>query len=194
MRYFVFLGALAFLLNACATKPPMYTNNACAVFAQKDGFFDNWEKASKAAERRHGIPVPIILATINTESSFRHNARPPRTKLLGFIPWKRRSTAYGYSQAIDGSWEMYVRSTGKSSARRTSFADSADFVAWYHSQSVRRNGVQSHDAYNLYLNYYMGHGAYARGNRPTEAISAAAQRLEEMSKLYDKQLRVCGRR
>ncbi|ABM45088.1 putative lipoprotein [Bartonella bacilliformis INS] len=195
MRHFLFWGAFVFLLGGCSTKPPMYTNNACAVLAQKDGFFENWRKASKKAEARYGIPMPIILATIRMESNFRHNARPPRTKLLGFIPWKRPSTAYGYSQALDGTWEAYLRSTGQSFARRTNFSDAADFVAWYHRQSVQRNGVKHHDAYNLYLNYYMGHGAYARsrGLGNAKAIRVA-QNMEKTAILYDQQLRMCGQR
>ncbi|WP_455478841.1 transglycosylase SLT domain-containing protein [Bartonella sp. B10] len=195
MRHLLFLGALVFFLGGCATTPPMYTDNACAVLAQKDGFFDNWEKASKSAEMRHGIPMPIILATINMESSFRRDARPPRTKLLGFIPWKHRSTAYGYSQALDSTWAMYLRSTGKSFAKRTNFADAADFVAWYHRQSVQRNGVRFDDAYSLYLNYHMGHSAYARNRgHATISITKAAQRMAVMSKRYEQQLKTCGRR
>ncbi|WP_208442112.1 transglycosylase SLT domain-containing protein [Bartonella raoultii] len=195
MRPLLLLGALVFLLAGCATTSPIYTNNACAILAHKDGFFDNWGEASKRAEMRYGIPMPIILATINMESSFRHNARPPRTKLLGFIPWKRRSTAYGYSQALDSTWAMYVRSTGRSFAWRTNFADAADFVAWYHRQSVERNGVRFDDAYSLYLNYHMGHGGYARSRgHTTGALAQAAQRMAKMSRQYDQQLRACGRR
>ncbi len=195
MRHLLFLGALVFLLEGCATTSPIHTNNACAILAQKDGFFDNWGKASKRAEMRYGIPMPIILATIKLESNFRHNARPPRTKLLGFIPWKRRSTAYGYSQALDSTWAMYLRSTGRSLAWRTNFADAADFVAWYHRQSVERNGVRFDDAYSLYLNYHMGHGAYARsGGYANGALVQAAQRMARMSKQYEQQLKACGRR
>ncbi|WP_336278744.1 transglycosylase SLT domain-containing protein [Bartonella sp. CB175] len=195
MRHLVSLGIFALLLGGCATKPPLHTNNACAILAQKSSFFNNWRKDTKKAEMRYGIPMPIILATINMESGFRHNARPPRTKLLGFIPWKRRSTAYGYPQALNGTWAMYRRSTGKSFARRSNFADAADFIAWYHSQSVRRNGVRFDDAYNLYLNYHMGHSAYARsrGYVPA-ALSKAAQRMARISNHYEQQLRACGQR
>ncbi|WP_019220867.1 membrane protein [Bartonella senegalensis] len=195
MRHLLFLGALVFLLGGCATTTPIYTNNACAVLAQKDGFFDNWGKASKRAEIRYGIPMPIILATIKMESNFRHNARPARTKLFGFIPWKRPSTAYGYSQALDSTWAMYLRSTGRSFAWRTNFADAADFVAWYHRQSVQRNGVRFDDAYSLYLNYHMGHGAYAHSQGVVPgALAQAAQRMAMMSRHYDQQLKACGRR
>ncbi|WP_317992555.1 transglycosylase SLT domain-containing protein [Bartonella gliris] len=193
MRHLLFLVALVFLLGGCTTSRPLYTNNACAVLAQKNGFFDNWGRASKNAEMRHGIPMSIILATINMESGFRHNARPPRKKLLGFIPWKRRSTAYGYSQALDSTWAIYLRSAGRPFARRTNFADAADFVAWYHRQTVLRNGVRFDDAYSLYLNYHMGHGAYtrSRGYVPA-ALTQAAERMARISRHYEQQLRTCG--
>ncbi|CBI75768.1 conserved exported protein of unknown function [Bartonella clarridgeiae 73] len=195
IRHFFLLGGCVLILGSCATKPPIHINNACAILAQKDSFFNNWRKASKNAELLHGIPMPIILATIRVESSFRHNASPPRKKLFGFIPWKRRSTAYGYSQALESTWNNYIRSTGKVFAWRTSFADTVDFIAWYHRQSVRRNGISPNDAYNLYLNYHMGHGAYARNKGPSSAaIAKTAQRVEELSKLYDQQLKACGRR
>ncbi len=101
MRSVFVVILLASALAGCAT-PPSHTRNACAIFDQRDSFFNNWRSATEHASRQYGVPVPIILATIYTESGFRHNARPPRTKLFGFIPWKRQSTAYGYSQALDG--------------------------------------------------------------------------------------------
>ncbi len=195
MKRIVFFVALVAMLGGCATKPPTHTNNVCAVFDQKNGFFNNWEKDAKRAEARYGIPMPIIMATMNTESSYRHNARPPRTKLFGFIPWKRRSTAYGYSQALNGTWDHYVRATGNRGAKRTNFADAADFIGWYHRESVRRNGINPNNAYALYLNYYMGHSAYARtGGRASSAIMASAERTDRMARRYDQQLRRCGRR
>ncbi|AQX19107.1 hypothetical protein BA1379B_013090 [Bartonella sp. A1379B] len=193
-RFFL-LGGCLFLLGSCSIKPPVQINNACAILAQKDSFFNNWRKAAKNAELLHGIPMPIILATIRIESNFRHNARPPRKKLLGFIPWKRPSTAYGYAQALDETWDHYVRSTGKVFAWRTNFADTADFIAWYHRQSVRRNNISPNDAYNLYLNYHMGHGAYARYRGPSSAnIAKKAKYVESLSRLYNQQLKACGRR
>lgn len=195
MKRIVFLVALVAVLGGCASKAPTHTNNVCAVFDQKDGFFNNWEKSAKKAESRYGIPMPIIMATMNTESGYKHNARPPRRKLFGFIPWKRRSSAYGYSQALNGTWEHYIRATGNWGAKRTNFADAADFIGWYHSQSVRLNGINPNNAYALYLNYYMGHSAYARtGGQASSAILTAAERTDQMARRYDQQLRQCGRR
>lgn len=100
------------LLAGCATVP-RDTRNACAVFEQRDGLFNNWRRAAYQAEREYGVPVPVLMATIYTESGFRHNAKPPRTKLFGFIPWTRVSSAYGYSQALDGTWARYQSETGR---------------------------------------------------------------------------------
>ena len=74
------------------------------------------------------MPVHVLMATIRIESGFEQRARPPRRKLLGFIPWTRASTAYGYSQALDGTWDEYRATTGNRGARRTNFSDAVDFV------------------------------------------------------------------
>ena len=83
------------------------------------------------------MPVPVLMATLRKEFGFQHNAKPPRTWLLGFIPWKRVSTAYGYSQALDATWAQYQRETGNESADRTDFADAVDFVGWYDAKTAK---------------------------------------------------------
>ncbi|MFB2550692.1 transglycosylase SLT domain-containing protein [Ensifer soli] len=175
------------LLSGCASIPRQQ-GNVCAVFSQKDGMFGNWRRAANAAEREYGIPVPILMATIYTESGFRHNARPPRKMLLGFIPWTRESSAYGYSQALDGTWDRYRRATGRFAARRTNFADAIRFIGWYHYQSHRTNGIARNDAYRLYLAYYSGHGGYARGSFTATARKGAA-RAAKIATTYARQLR-----
>ena len=59
------------------------------------------------------------------------NNKNNREKLFGIIPWLRPSTAKGYSQALDETWEQYIDETGNTWARRGSFSDSADFIGWY---------------------------------------------------------------
>lgn len=186
-----FIVALLLLLAGCATAP-RETRNACAIFEQRDGWFNNWQRAAEHAEREYGVPVPILMATIYTESGFRPNARPPRTKLFGFIPWKRQSTAYGFSQALNGTWSHYKQATGNWTARRTKFSDAVHFVAWYHNQSSKKNGISRNDAYNLYLAYYLGHGGYSKGAwRGNAQLQRAAQRSANMASAYEKQLRSC---
>ena len=187
-----FLLIFAVFLAGCASAPKS-VNNACAIFDQRDGWVNNWHKDAKKAERDFGVPIPIMMATIYTESSFQPYARPPRTKLLGFIPWKRQSSAYGYSQALDGTWARYTRETGRYGASRTNFGDAIHFVGWYHKQSNISNGISLNDPYNLYLAYYSGHGGYAKGSwRGNAMVQRAAKKATNISQRYAAQLRNCG--
>lgn len=186
------LLVMLLLLAGCATAPHN-TENVCSIFEQKDGPFNNWYRAAKSAEREYGVPVPVLMATIYRESSFRARARPPRTKLFGLIPWTRPSSAYGFSQALDGTWDQYRRSTGNYTAARNHFDDAVDFVGWYHYQSHKLNGIALNDAYNLYLAYYFGHNGYNRGDwRGNGSIKRAASRAQEMANQYAAQMSRCG--
>lgn len=191
MRTRIVLTAVGLaLLAGCATAPKQ-TRNICAVFDERDGLFSSWQSAAERTEKKYGVPVPILMATIYVESSFRPNARPPRKWFLGFIPGKRASSAYGYAQALDGTWETYQRATGRWGARRNDFGDAIRFVGWYHNQTSTRNGVSRNDAYNLYLAYYSGHAGYNRGNF-SGSLRQTAQKSAGMAARYAAQLKGCG--
>jgi len=51
------------------------------------------------------------MAIIRQESSFQADAQPPRSRILWIIPGPRPSSAYGYSQALDGTWDWYRQAT-----------------------------------------------------------------------------------
>jgi hypothetical protein len=183
--------ALVLALSACASAPS-HINNVCRVFDQKNGWFENWRTAAEKSERKYGVPVPVLMATLRKESGFQHNAKPPRTWLLGFIPWKRVSTAYGYSQALDATWAQYQRETGNESADRTDFADAVDFVGWYHAKTAKVFGVAADDAYNLYLAYYFGWGGYERGDwKENPGLQAYARETEQTARNYATQFKSC---
>ena len=186
----IVLIAAALLLAGCASAPRSI-NNVCAVFEQQNGWVRNWQRSAKAAERRHGIPVAILMATIRKESGFKSNAKPPRRQLLGFIPWKRQSSAYGYSQALDGTWTQYKMESGNWGARRSSFADAVDFVGWYHSKTADTYGVAKNDTYRLYLAYYLGWNGFKRGNWPA-SVQNYAKATDDMARKYSIQLQGCG--
>jgi hypothetical protein len=188
MRIAFFIALLS--LTGCASAPSRISN-ACAIFDQRDGLFNNWARQARAAEREYGVPVPILMATIYVESSFRANARPPRKWFLGFIPGKRASSAYGYAQALDGTWDTYKRDTGRWGARRNDFGDAIRFVAWYHHQSHLRNNIARNDAYNLYLAYYSGQGGYNRGQF-SSSLRKTAQKSASVAARYAAQLQGCG--
>lgn len=181
----------ALALTSCASQPNRI-NDICAVFDQRDGWFDNWRSAAHRAERKYGVPVPVLMATVRKESGFKSNARPPRTKLFGFIPWKRQSSAYGYSQALNGTWAQYKAETGNFGARRNSFADAVDFVGWYHAKSAEKFGIAKNDTFNLYLAYYHGWGGYQKGSwRGNAGIQRYARDTDEMARTYAAQMQNC---
>ncbi|MEQ3634957.1 transglycosylase SLT domain-containing protein [Alcanivorax sp.] len=193
MKIWLTLLLAVLTLSGCAVTPTN-TNNVCAVFDQRGGWFNNWYKYAKNAEKEYGVPVPVLMATIYKESGFNARAKPPRTKLLGFIPWKRPSSAYGYPQALDGTWDWYKDATGRRGVKRNDFKDAVRFVGWYHYQSYKKNGVARNDTYNLYLNYYAGHGGYARGTwKNNKWMKGAAQRTASTANRYQQQMQGCGR-
>jgi hypothetical protein len=144
-------------------------------------------------EQTWGVPVAVQLATISRESSFVYNARP--TKRIGSGIFSRnvaRSSAYGYSQALDGTWEGYLKGTGKSRADRGSFADASDFIGWYMNSNSRKNGVALGDAYNQYLAYHEGQTGFARGSyRSKSWLPGVARDVQAWAILYDQQLARC---
>lgn len=165
--------ALALLTAACGAsdRPVSNTEDICAIYADNP----HWRRLVSDSADRWGAPEEVKMAIIWRESSFRAEARPPRTYFLG-IPTGRVSSAYGYSQAIDGTWDWYEREVGRS-GDRDEFEDAIDFVGWYMAKTRQSNGVPMNDAYHQYLNYHEGHAGYRRGSwkRKPWLMNAASQ-------------------
>ncbi|HYQ91925.1 MAG TPA: transglycosylase SLT domain-containing protein, partial [Candidatus Competibacteraceae bacterium] len=158
---------------------------------EKDGWFADASKAS----RRWGVPIPVLLAIIHQESAFQADAQPPRTRILWIIPGPRPSSAYGYSQALDGTWEKYIQATGNHGADRDEFVDAMDFVGWYVNQTWRRNGIAKTDAYHQYLAYHEGQDAFARGSyRSKPWLIERARQVSRQANRYRSQLSQCQQR
>jgi hypothetical protein len=183
--------ALTALAGACASAPPDNPANACAVFAEKK----EWWDAVRDSERRWGVPAHVQLAVLNQESSFDGGAKPPRKKFLWVIPTPmRESSARGYAQATESTWDWYKREEGSRFARRNSFRSAAYFVGWYGQKSYELSGIDKDDAYNLYLAYHEGHGGYNRGTwRSKPDVRAAADRVAARAETYRRQIRSCRR-
>jgi len=186
-RRSVVLGLLA-VAGCVSTAKPDEPGDACAIFEQHEA----WWKAVKRAERRFGAPPALVLAIIRQESGFDHKARPPRGRFLFFFPGRRASSAYGYAQALDGTWEAYQREAGDRGADRDEFRDAADFVAWYANRSRADLGIPFSDARSHYLAYHEGAGGYRRGSyRGKSAVLAAATRVQGFASAYSAQLARC---
>ena len=180
------------LLNACASNsPPSTTTDVCKIFKERY----SWYKAAKKTEKRWKIPVSVSMAIIKQESSFIADARPERRKLLGFIPWKRKSSAYGYAQAIDGTWDIYKKQAKKPLASRTSFKDSVDFIGWYNKKSNKLLGIPKDNARLLYLAYHEGRGGYKKGSYKSKPwLLSVSSDVQKMSNRYRNQYDSCKRK
>lgn len=179
------------LLAGCASSPPSNTGNACSIFKEKR----SWYRAARKSQERWGAPKSLQLAIIGQESSFDKSAKPPRGRFLLIFPGKRKSSARGFPQAIDQTWDQYRRASGNSNASRKNFRDATDFVGWYAAQSTRRLGIPYSDAYGHYLAYHEGWGGYANGtHRSKSGLQSVAIQVANTTAAYERQLQGCEKR
>ena len=188
VRVLVIAPALLVLGASCSSNPPQSPDNVCRIFAEKKG----WKKAALRTQKRWGIPAHVSMAFVHRESSYVANAKPPRKRLLGIVPWTRLSSAYGYAQATDEAWEDYSKETSRWFIDRDNFADAMDFIGWYNHKSHKKLGIKKSDAYHLYIAYYAGHGGYKRGRwKSSPTIKGYAQKVRTQAERYAGQLRRC---
>ena len=175
-------------LTACSTSPPKNLQSSCAIFEEKGG----WYKHAHNSYEKWGVPVHVQLAIIYQESRFQDDAKPPREKILWVIPWFRPSSAYGYGQVKDSTWDWYRDSTGNRWADRDDFEDVVDFIGWYGSISHKKLGISKWDGYNQYLAYHEGHGGWKRKTyRKKDWLIKVAKKVDSRAKTYHTQLARC---
>lgn len=184
---------LLMVLASCGSpefSAPRNLDNACAILSERP----TYARALRATERRWGVPVAVQMATIYQESKFIGNARTPFQYTLGVIPMGRQSSAYGYSQALDDTWDEYRKDSGRRGAKRDRIEDATDFMGWYMHNSAEKLGIPKTDARNQYLAYHEGRTGFANGSYNTKGwLVTVAGRVEERSQTYRQQLIGCGR-
>ncbi|MDZ4094957.1 MAG: lytic transglycosylase [Paracoccaceae bacterium] len=169
---------------------PRDLENACSIVRERPQYY----RAMQATERKWGVPVHVQMAAIHQESKFIGNARTPHKFALGIIPMGRQSSAYGYSQALDGTWEEYQRSQRRGGARRDRIEDATDFMGWYMNETEARLGISKQDARNQYLAYHEGRSGFANGSYNAKSwLLDVASRVENRSQMYRSQLSACRR-
>ncbi len=183
-----FLSLICIFLAACTTSPPRNSHDICAVFKEKDDWYDE----AKQAYEKWGLPIHVNMAIMHQESRFVADAQPPRPWLLGIIPWFRNSSAYGYAQAQDGTWQDYLDSVGSWGADRDDFSDACDFIGWYCTISHQKLGISKWDTRKLYLAYHEGHGGYLRKSYQKKPwLINTAKKVAKKSQQFNAQLKTC---
>ena len=175
------------LLTACVPDPPKEQDNVCAIFRE----YPDWYWATQDTQKKWHVPISVQMAIIHQESHFKGNAKPPRGKILWVIPWLRPTSAYGYSQAVNGTWAIYEKEID-GTRFRNSFASASDFLGWYATRAHSRAGVSRTNASQLYLAYHEGIGGYMRGTqRKKPWLITVAKKVARQASLYHYQLIKC---
>ncbi|MGR3485262.1 MAG: transglycosylase SLT domain-containing protein [Paracoccaceae bacterium] len=191
----IILAVAALLaLSACGQRfgdAPHNLDDACAILAERP----HYARAFRAAERDWGVEPHVLMAMIYQESKFISGNRPPHQYALGVIPTGRQSSALGYSQALDGTWEEYQRLQRRPGTDRTNINHAADFMGWYMSLTVEENGVRLDDTYRQYLAYHDGRTGFRRGSyRAKPWLMRIALEVDARAQMYEQQLQRCPRR
>ncbi|MDB3969697.1 lytic transglycosylase [Candidatus Pelagibacter sp.] len=177
---------LLFLISACSSIPSN-TSNSCSILNERY----LWLKHVNKSEKKWGSPIYLQLAFIKMESDFDWLAKPPRQKLFKVIPYKRPSTSFGYSQAVNGTWEQYKKETGNKLAIRSRFKDSVDFIGWYTNKSSTILKIPKNDVFKQYLAYHEGWGGF-KNYKDNKKVINLAKRVEKQSNVYKNQLIECS--
>lgn len=176
------------LASGCAATRPSRVNDVCAIFDEKP----DWLEDAQSSYAKWGVPVPIQLAVIRQESGFEADSRPPRGTFLWIFPGARPSSAFGYGQILDSTWDRYVETSGSFFSDRDDFADVTDFIGWYGAVGERKYGIPKTDPFAFYLAYHEGHAGYVRGSYKRNAkLLATASRVANLSRQYQRQLDAC---
>lgn len=169
---------------------PRHLDDACSVIKQRPQYL----AAMKATQRKWGVPISVQMAVLYQESKFIGNARTPHQYALGVIPMGRQSSAYGYAQALDSTWDDYRKEQRRMGARRDNIRDATDFMGWYIDGTTERLGLSKGDAENQYLAYHEGRNGFANKSYKSKGwLIDVASRVGTRAAMYHTQLATCLR-
>jgi hypothetical protein len=161
-------------------------DNLCELFRDNPQWFID----ARHSYRRWGTPIAVQLAIVYQESRFIANASP-KSSFTVFS--NKTSSAFGYAQALDSTWNDYVRSTGNYQAHRSNMRDALDFIGWYNNNAIKKLGLTSNQVRELYLAYHEGIKGYSMATYDNKTwLTTIADQVEDRAIRYDKQLRSCS--
>ena len=182
---------LVLLVGSCGggqSSAPRDLDNACNLLRERPQYL----KAFRKVERKWGVHMHVMMATIHQESKFIADARTPFRYVAGVIPMGRQSSAYGYSQALDATWDEYRADQNRRSAKRNRINDATDFMGWYMKQTRDEVGIPLNNTRDQYLAYHDGRTGFKRGTwRSKGWLIRIASEVDSRAVMYDAQLRSC---
>lgn len=182
-----------FAASCASTAPPPAEKVADACKLLSDN--KSWYKSLRASAKEWGAPMGYQLAVMRQESAFDGRAKAPRgeRQWFGLVQGERISSAYGYSQALETTWENYKKATGNNGADRDSFNDAADFIGWYFNATGQKTGLGQFDYKGHYLAYHEGATGYQQGTwKSKQWLITAANRVASSAATYESQISTCN--
>lgn len=172
----------ALAISSCSERAKVDDSmGVCEILVQNP----SWSKSLKAAQDTYKLPPAFAMAIIYQESKFKAEAK------------SKGSSAYGYAQAIDGTWKNFQKDV-KSNAKRNNFNDSVQFVGWYTAQLAKSTKLKMSDSYNLYMAYMLGatgFKCYKAGTLKNKAKivedKKLAQKVKDFTAHYQSQFKKC---
>ena len=153
-----------------------HTNDACRMLTENK----DWKQATYKAWKKWGIPISVQLSVIKHESSFNRDASATT------------SSAYGYAQALNGTFSDYKKETNNHNADRGSFYDSTDFIGWYFSNSIKMIEHNPYDAATFYLAYHDGIGGFKKKTYLKKKwLLDKSKKVQKLSNKYRSQINKC---
>ena len=144
---------------------------------------------------RHYAPTPgkqaLTLAFIKHESGFQAKARPVKKWLIrGWIPWTYHSSARGYAQITDATWQDFSQAQN-GLVSRYALVDHIHFINWYFYKHERHlsNPGNFYEAYFLYHDGPAGY--YQKKYRRSHRLHRFTQRVAADAQRYQHQLANC---
>ena len=182
------------LLAGCiftSPEPPSNQSNICSIFNDHPDWYDY----ALDSEKQWGTSIAAQIAFIKQESSFRHDIRPPRDKVLGVIRGFRFSCRYGYEHAKDAVWSEYEEERGSLFSRRSHMKYATDFIGWYNRKSRSVLGIDQTNIEHLYLAYHEGRGGYKRKSYlRKKSLRKIAKKVSRQTEIFERQLKTCEKK
>jgi hypothetical protein len=164
------------LVEQTEKVPIHFHQDICKIFS----YNEEWKKAAFRTQEKWGVKAPVVMAFVYQESRFTSTAQA------------KTSSAFGYAQALNGTWQEYLKHTNRHQAKRNKIKDAFDFIGWYNTRTKAIFNLPEKDVKSYYLAYHEGHkGFKSKSFNHKPWLLTVAQNVENMALTYNSQIKSC---